>query len=92
MTLDTHTALALLNWQIELGADEALLDAPVDRFELPEAALKRAPRAEAAPAEPPSGQAEPEVDAIAEARTAAAGASDLEASCARRWPGIRIAS
>lgn len=28
-------ALAALEWQVELGADEAMLDAPLDRFELP---------------------------------------------------------
>ncbi|MCF3973840.1 uracil-DNA glycosylase [Paracoccus salsus] len=32
--LDAETALALLEWQVEMGADEPVLDAPVDRFEL----------------------------------------------------------
>ena len=32
--LDWHQAKALLEWQIELGATEAILDAPVNRFEL----------------------------------------------------------
>ncbi len=27
---------AALDWQIDLGADEAILDAPVNRFEAPE--------------------------------------------------------
>jgi len=32
--LDWHQAKALLEWQIELGATEAILDVPVNRFEL----------------------------------------------------------
>ncbi|MEX0338071.1 MAG: uracil-DNA glycosylase, partial [Arenibacterium sp.] len=31
---DFRTALALLDWQIELGATEAILDQPVDRYAL----------------------------------------------------------
>lgn len=33
--LDYHTARALLEWQVELGATEAILDAPVNRYEAP---------------------------------------------------------
>lgn len=29
--LDAETALALLQWQAEMGADEPCLDAPIDR-------------------------------------------------------------
>jgi len=32
---DPSTALALLEWQVELGADEAICDAPIDRYALP---------------------------------------------------------
>jgi DNA polymerase len=32
--LDWHYAKAVLEWQMEMGATEAILDAPVDRFEL----------------------------------------------------------
>lgn len=32
--LDFHTARALLEWQVELGATEAIGDAPVNRYEL----------------------------------------------------------
>jgi hypothetical protein len=30
---ESQDALAHLAWQVELGADEAILDAPVNRFE-----------------------------------------------------------
>ena len=46
--MDHATALALLEWQMELGADEAILDTPIDRFELPAQAVK--PKAEPAEA------------------------------------------
>ena len=32
---------AALEWQIAMGADEAILDAPVDRYSLPEAPPKK---------------------------------------------------
>lgn len=32
-SLTPEDALAALVWQIEMGADEAILDAPVDRYE-----------------------------------------------------------
>lgn len=72
-SLDFHTARALLQWQVELGADEACLDAPVNRYETPKAAPKPKVSVEAAPV-----RAAPEVDAVAVARTAAAGAKTLE--------------
>lgn len=34
--LTAEAALALLQWQIEMGADEPMLDAPLDRFALPD--------------------------------------------------------
>ena len=33
--LDFHTLKALLEWQIDLGATEAIGDAPINRFEAP---------------------------------------------------------
>jgi uracil-DNA glycosylase len=47
-----HDALAMLDWQIELGADEAILDAPVDRFALEEAAAPVAAPVARVPAVP----------------------------------------
>ena len=69
-------ALALLAWQIELGADEAIGDAPVDRYALPaespnRTAAQTEPAAQAvvAPAE--------EADPVTAARTTAAASRDL---------------
>lgn len=42
---DFHTDLALLDWQIELGATEAIADAPINRYEVPEQVSK--PKAKA---------------------------------------------
>ena len=72
--LDWHQAKALLEWQIELGATEAILDAPVNRFELTD----KAPARESAKAQKqtPAPRVE-EVDPVAVAEMAAAGAQDL---------------
>lgn len=64
---------AALEWQIACGADEAILDAPVDRTEAPET-----PRPEATPVATGSVPLI-EVDAVALSRAAAAEAGDLEA-------------
>jgi len=87
MTLDPHTARALLEWQLELGADEAILDEPVDRFAQP-APAKRAGTVQAAAMAEASGAAPPEADVVAEARAAARGAQDLDAlrAALERYP------
>lgn len=78
--LDAETALALLQWQAELGADEPCLDAAIDRYDLPERSAGAAPAANPATAGPaiarPRDEAE-DLTALAEA--AAAAASDLAA-------------
>ncbi len=68
-------AKAALEWQIELGADEAIGDVPLDRYEL----VAEAPKPKAVVEPKPSGAPIPlvEVDAVAEAKAAAAGATDL---------------
>ena len=77
--MDYHTALALLEWQIELGADEALADAPIDRYAAAEEARKLA---EVAPA--PKGGAQtapapkPKVDPVAVAKEMAARVRSLD--------------
>lgn len=69
---------ALLEWQVELGVTDAILDAPVDRYALEPAAPKPKP-AEIPTASPPPVAKPVEVDVVAVARTAAAAALDLAA-------------
>jgi len=69
----THTALALLAWQIELGATETIGDAPVNRYDTPDTA----PRPEREPPKRPA--ATPESDPVVAARQAAHAAGDLGA-------------
>ena len=69
--VDSNTALAMLDWQIELGADEAIRDTPVNRYDVP---AKPAPhKANAQKAERAAS-----ADPVAVARAAAAGSGDLE--------------
>jgi len=87
---DYHTAVALLAWQQELGATEPGLDAPVNRFEVPEVAAEvpePATSAPTRPVQPPlreSDRPAPVVaamagpDAVAHAAAAAARAASLE--------------
>ena len=72
--LDWHQAKALLEWQIELGATEAILDAPVNRFELTDKAPAKEPAK--AQKQTPALRVE-EVDPVAVAEMAAAWAQDL---------------
>lgn len=77
--IDFHAARALLEWQIELGADEPVGDAPVNRYETVTEA--RAPaRAEVpARAETPPRAAEARAgDPVAAAEALAARATSLE--------------
>ncbi|WP_306112692.1 MULTISPECIES: uracil-DNA glycosylase family protein [unclassified Roseovarius] len=71
---DYHHAKALLDWQIELGATEAIGDLPVNRYEVPEKAEK--PVVTQAPVTAPKAA---KVDAVADARALAQAAGDLEA-------------
>ena len=72
--IDYWTARALLEWQVELGATEALLDAPIDRYVLEAASPKKA----ATPVSAPVRQKTPEVDSVQVAKTAANRAGDLD--------------
>lgn len=75
--LDRHQAYALLKWQIELGADEAIGEAPIDRF-----AASAEPAPEPAPTPtPPPRPAQPEsgTSPAEAAERAAASAGDLTA-------------
>lgn len=72
---EIHQALDQLLWQIELGADEAICDAPVDRYALEDTSQKpAAPQAAAAS----MATAQETVDTVAEAGRAAASAGSLE--------------
>ncbi|MFQ6551256.1 uracil-DNA glycosylase [Aestuariibius insulae] len=79
---DTYWSdLAALDWQVELGADEAILDAPVDRYALEDKAPAKAKPPKAAPAKTQTSAAHTpptEVDSVAVARAAAEAASDIE--------------
>lgn len=81
--LDWHTALALLEWQAELGVTDAIGDSPVDRFALPDklaapgGAVQPGAQPPAVPAAPPV--ALPEADPVEEAEAAARAAGSLDA-------------
>ncbi|MGI3210718.1 uracil-DNA glycosylase [Roseovarius tibetensis] len=88
--LTPEAALASLAWQIELGATEAIGDAPVDRYALPDKATKPAAAAGTSPAQAsaPAGTATAEpaapakaqpADPVAAAEAAAQAAQTLEA-------------
>ncbi|TDK43766.1 uracil-DNA glycosylase [Antarcticimicrobium luteum] len=88
--IDYHTARALLEWQVELGATDAVGDTPVNRYELPDKAAPALKAPGAAPAAvaanaPASAAAAsgpapaPALDPVAVARAAAEGAGTLEA-------------
>lgn len=51
---DYHASLAALAWQVDLGADEAICEAPVNAYDLPEKAeyMQRAASVSVAPAAP----------------------------------------
>ncbi len=67
-----YQAMEQLRWQVELGADECIVDAPMDRYALAQTAPKQA-----APAPEPVQTVS--VDPVALAKTAAAAAADLVA-------------
>ncbi|KGJ03142.1 DNA polymerase [Paracoccus halophilus] len=88
--LDAETALALLQWQTEMGADEPCLDAALNRYDLPERA-ETAPRparpAAAAPAadraaDHAAAPADAGADLLARAEAMAGAAADLAALAA----------
>lgn len=75
---DTYWAdRAALEWQVELGVTEAMLDAPLNRYEVPESAPK--PVAAAKTNGPPMVPVPVQIDSGAEAKKVADGAADLPA-------------
>jgi DNA polymerase len=80
--LTVDACRAMLAWQVELGATEAIGDVPVDRYAVaarPASAPTPPERLPHAPAHPGDAGA---VDAVAVAEAAAAAAADLEALAA----------
>jgi DNA polymerase len=78
--IDFHAAKAMLLWQMELGADEAIGEAPVNRYAAAEAAKPVAPAPVAAPVGPAAVATEPVTpgaDPVLVARRMAEGARDL---------------
>ncbi len=82
---DWHAALAALAWQVDLGVDEVISEAPVDRYDLPESNRAATPapavasfsaRAPSAPPKAPASDATAD-QAIAAANAAAAAAGTL---------------
>lgn len=72
--LEHHTARALLEWQVELGVTDAIVDTPVDRYALPDTVPKaQKPKAAQAPV-----QQNAKADPVALAKSAAASADSLE--------------
>lgn len=87
--LDAETALALLQWQAELGADEPCLDAAIDRYDLPERTA--APVAGPAPAAPAARRDEAQdLTALAEATAAAATTLPELAQAQEAFEGIEL--
>lgn len=86
--MNQTTARALLEWQIELGADEAILDAPLDRYGLSDPVMRpvSGPGVQRSvssgpvnPAPRPEFPAQVRQDGVAIAAKAAAAAGDLDA-------------
>jgi uracil-DNA glycosylase len=75
--LDFHHLKALLEWQVELGADEAIGDSPVNRYDLPEKAPVAPAMAAARVAADKADKAE--IDPVVAARQAATRADSLTA-------------
>lgn len=72
---DYWAAKAALDWQVEMGADEAIADAPIDRYRLED--KKPAAKGVAPAPPPPAPTATDDIDTVTEAQRAAAGAHDL---------------
>ena len=75
--LDWHNARALLEWQVDLGATEAIQEQPVDRFALDPAPVK-APKIMPSVAKPPAAPQVPAIDSVTVARGLAEQSQTLE--------------
>jgi DNA polymerase len=75
---DWHLARAYLAWQAELGATDAICDAPVNRYDLPDKLAKPAPATAPAAAKAAPMPNLAQVDPVAEAQAMAQAAEDLD--------------
>jgi hypothetical protein len=75
--IDHQTARAMLAWHIECGADEAILDAPIDRYGLDAVLAKPAAPATVAASDSAPEAAPTPVDPAQIAAAMAANAADL---------------
>lgn len=89
--IDGWTALALLEWQRELGVDEPMLDAPLDRTDLPPPP-KPAPMRPAAPAAPMIAAEPDHAHLLTEAESLAARAQTLDqlAEAQQGFDGVEL--
>lgn len=93
IAFDAETALALLAWQAELGADEPIVDAGIDRFELAPTPKPAAPPVAQKHAKPAPQSDEPErAVLVAEAEALAASAETLEDLAAKQeaFDGVEL--
>ncbi|WP_407494688.1 uracil-DNA glycosylase family protein [Pseudooceanicola sp. MF1-13] len=74
---DWHSAVALLDWQVDLGADEAIGDTPIDRFAVAEELAANPPAKAKAQAHLQPVERK-EIDAVEVARHAAGAATSLD--------------
>lgn len=92
--IDAETALALLQWQAEMGADEPCLDDPINRLDEARAAsaAQAAAKAVAQPVAPVAASPADAPDLVAEARALAARATSLEhlAELQRGFEGLEL--
>src|SRR5690606_33670201 len=93
--LDAATALALLDWQREMGADEPILDDPVDRYaEIAPAPAPASPQPALSgiPAAASAAAPAPQIDLTAQATAMAARAGSLSelAALMQDFDGLEI--
>ena len=88
ITLDGDSALALLDWQLEMGCDVPMLDAPVDRFDLPTRMAPAAPVPQAPP--PPADDDLAGRVALAQALADGAGTLAALAEAQQGFDGIEL--
>ena len=74
--IEYWTAKALLDWQVEMGVNEAIGDKPVDRYGLKDVNPPPKP-VQTQPVSPPIATVEQEINQISAARNAANAAQDL---------------